>query len=295
MIFRKSIDRLWIEINRLNKHAEILQAEKDLAEEKVKNLIKIIESSDNFLMYPILSQIKMEQLLSQFKSDYFRDFRIHPFVKEGFELIMNEKVVLKNKFDLDPLLESENLNNIFKKYGSDKGERHNYGSIYQNLVGENRNPLILEIGIGSENNFMYASGFSAGSLKAWREFYPSGTVIGADIDIQSVKNVDPPAHVVDQTSEESLENLVDYLKQFNKLDLVIEDGFHDFHANIRTFIHIFPLLKSGGNYVIEDVHESMIEIWTVVGGYLGLDLRVLDLRQYRPGVTDNILVVIKKG
>jgi hypothetical protein len=56
-----------------------------------------------------------------------------------------------------------------------------------------------------------------------------------------------------------------------------------------------PCLKSGGHYVIEDVHESMIDLWTVIGSYLKLDLKVLDLREYRPGVSDNILVVIKKS
>jgi hypothetical protein len=38
----------------------------------------------------------------------------------------------------------------------------------------------------------------------------------------------------------------------------------------------------------------MIDLWTVIGGYLNLDLKVFDLRKFRPGVSDNILVVIKK-
>ena len=99
---------------------------------------------------------------------------------------------------------------------------------------------------------------------------------------------------MDQTDEISLQNLTRELKNYSELDFVIEDGFHDLHANIRTFNHIFPRVKTGGHYVIEDVHETMIDLWTVIGGYLNLDLKVFDLRKFRPGVSDNILVVIKK-
>lgn len=286
--------KLWAEINRLNKHAEILKAEKDIANEKINNFEKIKNLPENSLIYPLVSQIGLEQLVDHFNQDYFRDYRIHPFIKEAFSIIADKNAIVDNTAELDKYLNFEELNSIFRKYKSDKSERHNYGSIYQTLIGNNNRPIVLEIGIGSENNFMYASGISGGSLKAWREFYSEGVIIGADIDEQSVRSVDPPAMTVDQTDDVALSKLAKFINNIGELDLVVEDGFHDLHANIRTLKHLLPCIKSGGYYVIEDVHESMIEIWTVIGSHMKLDLRVMDLRAYRPGVSDNVLVVIKK-
>jgi hypothetical protein len=290
---RKSTKSLWSEINRLNRHSEILQAEKDLAEEKIRNLEDKVLSGQNYFIHPKLAKIVSDKILEVFSSDDFRDTRIHPFVKEGFELLVNSNAILSEKSKLDAYLKHEELNEVFRKYGSDKGDRHNYGSIYQTLVGENQNPTILEIGIGTVNHYMYASGLSGSSLKAWREFYPNGLVIGADIDSEAISQVEPPAFVVDQTNDDSLEKLAKTLTQYKKFDLIVDDGFHDFHANVRTFLHIYPFLNKSGYYVIEDVHESLIELWTIVGKYLDLNLNVFDLRKYRNGVNDNILVVIK--
>jgi SAM-dependent methyltransferase len=293
-INRKSIKSLWGEINRLNKHSEILQAERDLAAEQIRILENKMLAGQNYFIHPKLAQIVSDKILETLSSDDFRDTRLHPFVREGFELLVNKKAILNEKNNLDVFLDSEELNKVFRDFGSDKGDRHNYGSIYQKLIGEKKDPLILEIGIGTENHYMYASGLAGSSLKAWREFYPNGLVIGADIDPEAISSVEPPAYIVDQTKDDSLETLATSLKQFGKFDLIVDDGFHDFHANVRTFLNIYPILKPGGHYIIEDVHESMIEIWTIVGGYLGLNLMVFDLREYREGVNDNILVVIKK-
>jgi hypothetical protein len=294
-LFNLRVKKLWAEINRLNKHAEILKAERDIAYEKINNFEKIKALPENSIIYPLVSQIGLEQLVDHFNKDYFRDYRIHPFVKVAFSIIADKKKIVDKTAELDKYLNFEELNSVFKNYGSDKNERHNYGSVYQTLIGNNKRPIVLEIGIGSENNYMYASGTSGGSLKAWREFYKEGIIIGADIDEQSVSNVEPPAMIVDQTNDESLSKLVRFTRKIGELDLVVEDGFHDLHANIKTLLHLLPCLKSGGHYVIEDVHESMIDLWTVIGSYLKLDLKVLDLREYRPGVSDNILVVIKKS
>jgi cephalosporin hydroxylase len=289
------VKKLWAEINRLNKHAEFLQAEKDIAYEKITNFEKIKNLPENSIIYPLVSQIGLEQLVDHFNMDYFRDYRIHPFIREAFSLIADRERIIDKTAELDKYLNLEDLNSVFKKYGSDKSERHNYGSVYQTLIGNNKRPIVLEIGIGSENNFMYASGTSGGSLKAWREFYSEGVIIGADIDEHAVRSVEAPAMTVDQTNDFALSELVKFVNKIGELNLVVEDGFHDLHANIRTLQHLLPCVKSGGFYVIEDVHESMIDIWTVIGSRMKLDLKVMDLRAYRPGVSDNILVVIQKN
>ena len=45
------------------------------------------------------------------------------------------------------------------------------------------------------------------------------------------------------------------------LGLVIDDGSHKSSDIIRTFLLIFPLVKPGGTYIIEDLHASYWRDW----------------------------------
>ena len=45
------------------------------------------------------------------------------------------------------------------------------------------------------------------------------------------------------------------LSGLDKFDLIIDDGLHTMEANLRTLEIVFPYLKDGGIYVIEDVNQ----------------------------------------
>ena len=151
--------------------------------------------------------------------------------------------------------------------------------------------------MGTENDYPYAGLKPGGALKAFKEIYPTSTIVGLDIDpqaIQSIKNEGFTGFVVDQTSEESLQNIGKVLLPYGPFDLIIDDGFHDPHANVKTSKMLFDLLSEGGTYVIEDVHETLIDFWKVVSLSLPGSLRILDMRDIRPGEPDNILILITK-
>lgn len=54
---------------------------------------------------------------------------------------------------------------------------------------------------------------------------------------------------------------------------------------------MFKHLKPGGHYVVEDIHESLIDFWRVVGALLPGKSYVLDLRAQRPECDDNVLFI----
>ncbi len=184
------------------------------------------------------------------------------------------------------------LSQLFTSFGSDKETRHNYGHVYEGLLASaGENPRIFEIGLGSLNAFAYAGLPPGGSIKAWRTRFPEGTVVGADIDPESVQVVDTPAFVMDQTSDTSLANARAKLSADEQFDLIVDDGFHDPHANVRTMKTLFDLLKPGGFYVVEDIHESLIDYWLAIAPHLPGDSYLLDLRNDRPDTDDNVLFI----
>ena len=184
------------------------------------------------------------------------------------------------------------LEDLFISNGSDKSKRHNYHQIYgpalRNLSGN-----ILEIGLGSESTNQYASGKPGGGLLSLREMNAQLVIHGADIDRAAIESVEFPAFEVDQTNYQSLQNLGYSLNKIGEFTCIIDDGFHEFNANIDTFLILKDYIKPGGLYFVEDVHESHLGLWNIFFNLQGLNGRILDLRKFRPGVKDNILIEIQ--
>jgi SAM-dependent methyltransferase len=222
-----------------------------------------------------------------------RDNRIHPFVLEALSLVKPEK---KNLFPIPKEIDFES--NLFTEFGSDKNTRHSYAEIYFSLLKDKSKPRILEIGVGSENDFPYAGLRAGGGLQAFRKKFPDAEIIGLDIDPESIKiikNLGFKGYVMDQTSTDSLMEVKTELLNMGRFDLIIDDGFHDPHANVRTLMSLYDLLAHNGSYVIEDVHETLIDFWKVISAYLPGEMELIDLRNLRPGVDDNILILFEEA
>lgn len=139
------------------------------------------------------------------------------------------------------------LPRIFSTFGTDKERRgeHAYGTTYQSLFGPMRFKRIklLEIGL-----------LEGASLLAWRCFFPFATMIGIDIDPKP--HLAAPrtrTYLADQGSADDLALLC---QREGPFDIIVDDGSHLSHHQIFSFRHLFPSLKEGGIYVIEDVQTS---------------------------------------
>jgi len=221
-----------------------------------------------------------------------RGKRLHPYVTEALKLVASDQYLLKTD------LEVETKNSIFTEFGSDKDTRHSYGAIYLEILGKFAQPQILEIGVGSINNFPYAGLAPGGGLKALRKMFPDAKIVGLDIDPESILAIKEQGFIgfeVDQTSDKSLSDAKVILKQHGPFDLIIDDGFHDPHANVRTLKNYYELLSKNGTYVIEDIHGSLIDFWKAIAIHLPGKAQILDMRVNRPETDDNILILITKN
>jgi len=219
-----------------------------------------------------------------------RENQLHPFIRETLELIETSIPVTADTLEVP----TKNLGNLFTKHGSDKDTRHSYSWVYEKIIGGRIAPKILEIGVGSVNGFAYGGLPPGGSLKAWREAYPKAILVGADIDAEAISELNETGFVVNQLNQSSVENLKANLEYIETFDLIVDDGYHEPQANLRTYLILRDRLADDGVYIIEDIHESLIEFWRVIGKLLPDSLEIMDLRNQRPNCEDNILLVFRK-
>ena len=140
---------------------------------------------------------------------------------------------------------------LANKYGSDKGtvygDKHNFTEIYEKYFKpfKNKTINILEIGVNDGS-----------SLNMWYEYFPNAKIYGLDIDDKSIYSNDRvECGIIDQSKKEHLE---EYVKNTDlSFDIIIDDGSHHMSDQQLTFGFLFPLLKSDGIYIIEDLHTSL--------------------------------------
>ena len=106
---------------------------------------------------------------------------------------------------------------------------------------------ILEIGVQN-----------GGSLEIWADFFNNAEkIIGCDIDPKCgeliFENERISIVIGDVNDYKTYNRIVQVSQQF---DIIIDDGSHNSSDIIRSFSRYFPLLRTNGIYVIEDLHAS---------------------------------------
>ncbi len=111
---------------------------------------------------------------------------------------------------------------------------------------------ILEIGVGGYNDPQSGGN----SLKMWKKYFPNSLIYGIDIaDKSSLQENRIKIFQGSQDDEYFLKRVIEEVGQF---DIIIDDGSHQNSHVIKSFKVLFPALKPGGIYVVEDTHTSYI-------------------------------------
>lgn len=174
----------------------------------------------------------------------------------------------------------KNLTELMDHFQSDKGTlNHNYTQIYEKYLEPFRNdPLVfLEIGVGGEN----VPNLGGNSLRAWEEYFPNGAIYG--IDIYDKKFVDRGRIKTFQGSQDDPKFLNNVLSEIGTPDFILDDGSHISVLTIKTFEILWPRLKKGGIFIIEDLECSYR--WDF-GGFVELD------SMYKPTIMNYLLKMV---
>jgi cephalosporin hydroxylase len=98
--------------------------------------------------------------------------------------------------------------------------------------------------------------FQGGSLQMWRSYFgKKARIIGVDINpkCKSLEEKGIEIYIGDQEDRKFLKRL---MKEIGAVDVVIEDGGHKMKQQINTFEEVYPHVKDGGVFLIEDLHTS---------------------------------------
>lgn len=165
------------------------------------------------------------------------------------------------------------LDQLGIKHGTDKNSTaHDYLSFYEEIFPSptTMDLKILEIGVNG-----------GASINLWLEWFFSGRVYGIDHNLKWKKE---HARLVllegDVTDRAFMDGVV---KEHGRWDIIIDDGGHHTGQKLAAIAALWPSLRPGGFYVIEDGHVDYADAWTNEGTH-----------RFNPIVFDWIDVVVNE-
>ena len=210
----------------------------------------------------------------------------------------NELYFYLSSFKID-----NHLTNLMNKYGSDKGglnNHHNYSLFYSEIFGIKRHSVknFLEIGLGTNNinvpSNMGANGKPLASLRAWREYFPNAKIFGADIDKDILRDDERiQTSFVDQRDSETISKMFESFG-IDQFDIIIEDGLHEFNANISFFENSIKYLSNDGIYIIEDIFYKDIKKFKKYFDSTQYNYSIIEL-YHSKNIANNCLIKITKN
>ena len=199
------------------------------------------------------------------------------------------------------------LFNIYQNYEelSDKGTRHSYIDFYEGLFlfFKNKEINLLEVGV-----------LNGASLSMWQDYFVNAkNIVGLDwcgtdspwlgrngapfpmvdteFNAQRAKWDPNKVHTVegDSRNPDVLEK--PHIKE-NEFDIIIDDGSHYYRNQLKTFSNLYPKLKTGGIYIVEDVKK--LASWRFLLYYKELEPAHINFRPRKLNVFDDQLIVFFK-
>lgn len=171
--------------------------------------------------------------------------------------------------------------NHFKEddFTTDKGLRHSYIPIYEKYLNKYKNnSTVLEVGI-----------YRGDSIKLWNEYFQNSKIFGIDKRID--KNIICPTNTFlfecDSTNKKNLDDIFEN----EMFDVIIDDGCHRLEVQYSTYLNLFPKLKKGGIYFIEDIENLDKDIFFIKKNWP--NAQILDLRHERKNCLDNVMIVLE--
>ena len=196
---------------------------------------------------------------------------------------------------------NKQLTDLMNLFGSDKGGRnnhHNFASYYSEIFFHKRNDIknFLEIGLGTNDTSvlsnMGSNGIPLASLRAWRDYFKNANIYGADIDKNILKNEDRiETFYVDQTDPITIKEMFKNIGE-KKFDIILEDGLHEYNANICFFENAIEYLEPNGTYIIEDVYYKDQDKFIKYFENKKYNFSIIDIF-HEKNIANNCLIIIK--
>ncbi len=143
---------------------------------------------------------------------------------------------------------------------NDVTKQLSYYEIYQKYfeMYVHKSIKLLEIGV-----------FNGESLKVLSRFFSDSVVVGIDLEMKDIDFLDFPNICYEKADQTDAAALVNISNKYAPLgfDIIIDDASHIGAFSHTTFEALFPTLKSGGLYIVEDWGTGYWNDWPDGGIY----------------------------
>lgn len=169
-------------------------------------------------------------------------------------------IILKDKMNIKYILVLLINFNIFGQGTLDKlavffqtdksSKHHNYANIYEQYFSRLKNSRI---------NFLEIGFKKGSSAKMWEKYFTNANLHFIDINKSFLETYGKQMsnrvklHLIDQSNAMDLR---EFGQRYGKFDIIIDDGGHTMNQQITSFKSLFPYVKPGGVYIVEDLHTS---------------------------------------
>ena len=210
---------------------------------------QLIDCSDGILTE--LSHADPVEVIEKQGYGFERLFKSNPEIIAVVDAYFRSKVENKNKeekrmYASTGFTGNYTLEELSKKYNSDKQWRHNYIPIFEKYFKPIKETAkkVFEIGI-----------FQGASHRMWIDYFLNAKIYGMDIRDCSNFSIDKLITFIgDQQNRTHLDI---FIKGHGEdFDIIIDDGSHSMEGQQVPFAFLFKYVKKGGLYIIEDLHTS---------------------------------------
>ncbi|MEJ7891570.1 MAG: class I SAM-dependent methyltransferase [Solirubrobacteraceae bacterium] len=131
-----------------------------------------------------------------------------------------------------------------------------------------------------------------GSMELWAEYFPAARILGVDIKpgLKRFESDRIGIRIGDQGDDAFLDSLI---AEAGAFDVVIDDGSHEFADQRSTLLKLWPSVRPGGVYVVEDVHTSYREKYSGglgrEGTFMELAKRFMDDIHFKEHKSETVL------
>ncbi len=155
----------------------------------------------------------------------------------------------QNTSDSDTYFDKKSLPEFCDSFPTDKCPgKHGFIEIYEPLFAPMRKDSIRFFEIGILNGLSHLM---------WRSYFKEAAIFGIDIRDYSEysKGSGIMTFVADQSNREDLSAFID--TSGGNFDVILDDGGHAMDQQQISLGYLFPNIKPGGMYILEDVHTSL--------------------------------------
>ncbi len=186
----------------------------------------------------------------------FRDLQNKNFIFHAFSYgLVKNRTLDTAYYSIFNITKPEGVEivDMIDHYMTDKHHEHDFFNlIYNDLFKSLRNEVkkFVEVGI-----------YDGESIRLWRDYFINAEIYGLDINPENADNklgsTNRDRLTLIKMDQSNVDEIESFSSSHNDIDVILDDGSHRMYDQQITLAKMFKSLKSGGIFIIEDLHTSL--------------------------------------